>query len=249
MKRSMISILIIIFVLVVLLVSCNNESKKGSEGSLTIERYVPETKSVELEPGDFEELEFIPPAQGEEIVLEEEGLYDPKTNKILIYKKMSNERDLLFTIKTGTNFSYIRKNRGNIYFTMEDSDIYNDPQHDLWEIDITRGVIKNTNIRIGNNYYFSEDERYICYLFNDYQHNLKSINSRIRYLFVKLLDLESGVIKVFDFYDTFPLTRQAATCEIEALKDRFKITYFADGGGVTLEGYILLSDKEFYQTK
>ncbi len=239
----------IIFIAISQISSCSKGNEEVPEGSLTIERDVPEPGSPVFAPGDFEELKFVPPLSSEKIIIEEDGISDPKTNKILIFKKFEDKKELLFTIMPKTNFFYIRENKGNIYFTIEDSDIYNDPQNDLWMIDVKKGIIRNTHIRIGGDFEFSEDQKYLCFVFNDYTYLKDYSGGKIAYYIIKLLELESSEIKIFDFYDAFPRTYDATKCKIKMSNDRFIITYKGDGGGTPLEGYILLSDKKFYQTK
>lgn len=241
-------IITIIFITISYVSSCSKENEKASEGSFTVEKYIPEPGPPVLSPGDFEELKFTPPEIGEKIVVEADYRYDPKKNRFLIYKESEDNKELLFTIMPETNFYDNRISKDNIYFTMEDSDIYNDPQHDLWKIDIKKGLIINTKIRIGREFELSEDGNYLCYLYSDFKHFKELYNEKLVYDIVKIFEFDTGETYVFDFFNSYPETRGAGG-DINFSLDRFDIDYIGDGAGVYLKGYILISDKKFYQTK
>ena len=246
MRILKIMTLLILLIVISLVGACSKEEEKTAEGSLTIERFVPESMSPELGPLDLESFRFSPPKTGEQIVLERD--YSNNQKKINVYK-VDGEKELIFTIEPEATILYFVEFRGDYYFLVNDGTA-NNGLSELWKINIAKGTIKNTHISIGDIFAFSSDGSYICYVYNDYGKYF-DMYTPANWAFIpviKLLNMENGEEIKYDFESTFLNGEWGAIVNIETLADRFNIKFSMDGGTLG-KGYILLSDKEFYQTK
>jgi hypothetical protein len=230
--------LIIIFLLIFPLFSCDKNSNtqeiisKNSDNGISI-------INEKISSSPLEECERI------ELVDIYSG--NPDFNLIEIYR-IGGKKELIHTIYTKTNFYYIHKHSGHIYFTINDDDLFNG-LNDLWIINEKSGFIKNMNIKIGNDFSFSFDGKYLCYVYNDYGRSFG--DDPLDWAFipvVKLLDLNTGREIKYDFAESFLEKQWSAAVDIKPLSDRFSLKFSMDGG-ILGQGYILLTDKKFYQTK
>ena len=103
---------------------------------------------------------------------------------------------------------------------------------------------------LGDDYKFTLDGDFICYVYNDYPKYF-DMYTPANWAFIpviKIIDLKTGEEHKYDFERTFLNGEWGAIVDIESAADRFDIEFSMDGGTLG-KGYILLSDKEFYQTK
>jgi len=207
---------------------------------------------VRNQPTAAEELRFRPPRGGESIVVEQEFHASPERNTIYIYRIKGTEKEQLFTVKPQTNTYFIASQGQDTYYSVDDEDPDNG-LNDVWKVETEKGRIVNTGIKVGGLFTFSQDGRYMCYVYNDYgkEFDWPSGVTPTLWLFIPVLkvrDMNTGQTQTYDFSETFLAEGWGALTEIEPLADRFSVEFSIDGGTLG-KGYMLLSDLKWYQTK
>jgi hypothetical protein len=208
------------FLLVAILLSCS--SKNTSDGQFVVKM-------------DFKGVT--------DIYLDEDTNQDKPAQSVLRIRKTDKDGEVLYTLATKTNFSKAMRLGNVIYVSVYDS-AKSDGNFSLLKLDLINGTVQDTGIRLFDDFEFSEDGLWICYVFNDHATELSLYpGSKVYFPVIFLEKLEGGEKYKFDMVTE--MTDWPTFAEIKCKGNSFTVEYYQDSPTPLRTGIVSVVDHSF----
>jgi hypothetical protein len=158
--------------------------------------------------------------------------------------KHDKDGELLYSLKTGTNFSKVIRVGDVAYLSVFDPE-QDDGNLSLLEIDLSEGRVRNTDIRLSEDFEITSDGVWICYAFNAHEVISEVYPDIKAYFPIIYLERLRGGSEKYEYDKLSEVPVNAALAVIEREDGVFRVSYFQEGPIPIRVGEIVVATHEF----
>jgi hypothetical protein len=158
--------------------------------------------------------------------------------------KHNKDGELLYSLKTGTNLSRVIRVGDAAYLSVFDPE-QDDGNLSLLEIDLSKGRVRNTGIRLFGDFEITSDGVWICYPFRAYVTELPEHPGIRAYFPIIYLERLQGGSEKYEYDKLSEMPVDGARARIEKEDGVFRVSYFQEGAIPIRVGEIDIATHEF----